>query len=43
MIEAMASAEPQTDPERDRLPSEPEIELRMLELRHRIKNILAIV
>jgi len=42
-IETVTSAKPQHEKERDRLPSDAEIELRMLELRHRMKNILAVV
>jgi len=42
-IKTVTSTKPQHEEERDRLPSDAEIELRMLELRHRIKNILAVV
>jgi two-component sensor histidine kinase len=42
-IETVTSTEPQDQEERDRPPPGAEIELRMLELRHRIKNILAVV
>ena len=42
-VETVTSTEPQNEKESDRPPSGAEIELRMLELRHRIKNILAVV
>lgn len=41
--DTVTSAEPQNETERGCSPSGAEIELRMLELRHRIKNILAVV
>ena len=42
-IETVTSTQPRNEKERDRPASGAEIELRMLELRHRIKNILAVV
>lgn len=41
--DTVTSAEPQNEKESDCPPSGAEIELRMLELRHRIKNLLAVV